>query len=291
MEGSSDGLAASVCAPLDGCVSLTPFVLSAVAFARTHSSGWLFLLLWAWRWTSVGSSGAVPRGNYWGSHVDGVFSVFSLDQVLLTSSLSSPGRSRPGLSWLPHGFRLRRFGRLVLLAPWSLTPPSRSTPFARFATFWRLCDANWVPPLFSSPGGTSWLGPSGLAIFASITLVSRPWTVLRWSPLRSLSSVSDHLLVVLRQLVSLRSILPLRPFALLLTLGSNVPSGSLLRYRGESSRWGHPAGSGLSQFSIGTRALTTPFWCLVGAFAMGSPFWAEFFLRSRSERRLLGHLP
>ena len=28
------------------------------------------------------------------------------------------------------GFRLRQFGRLVLLAP-----PSRSTPFARFATF------------------------------------------------------------------------------------------------------------------------------------------------------------
>ena len=47
VEGSSDGLAASVRALLDGCVSLTPFVLSAVAFARTHSSGWLFLLLWA----------------------------------------------------------------------------------------------------------------------------------------------------------------------------------------------------------------------------------------------------
>ena len=47
VEGSSDGLAASVRALMDGCVSLTPFVLSAVAFARTHSSGWLFLLLWA----------------------------------------------------------------------------------------------------------------------------------------------------------------------------------------------------------------------------------------------------
>ena len=45
--GSSDGLAASVHALLDGCVSLTPFVLSAVAFARTHSSGWLLLLVWA----------------------------------------------------------------------------------------------------------------------------------------------------------------------------------------------------------------------------------------------------
>ena len=64
VEGSSDGLAASVRALLDGCVSLTPFVLSAVAFVRTHSSGSLFLLLWACRWTSVSSSGAVPHGNY-----------------------------------------------------------------------------------------------------------------------------------------------------------------------------------------------------------------------------------
>ena len=29
------------------------------------------------------------------------FSVLSLDRVLLTSSLSSPGHYRPGLSWLP----------------------------------------------------------------------------------------------------------------------------------------------------------------------------------------------
>ena len=47
VEGLSDGLAASVRALLDGCASLTPFVLSAVAFARTHSSSLLFLLLWA----------------------------------------------------------------------------------------------------------------------------------------------------------------------------------------------------------------------------------------------------
>ena len=41
-------------------------------------------------------------------------SVLSLDRVLLTSSLSSPGSSLPGLSWLPlMGFRLRRSGRLV----------------------------------------------------------------------------------------------------------------------------------------------------------------------------------
>ena len=53
----------------------------------------------------------------------------------------------PGVVMAPsHGFRLRRSGRLVLLAP-----PSRSTPFARFVTFWRLCDASWGPPLFPHP--------------------------------------------------------------------------------------------------------------------------------------------
>ena len=39
----------------------------------------------------------------------------------------------------------------LLLAPRSLTPPSRSTPFARFVTFWHLCDASWGPPLFPHP--------------------------------------------------------------------------------------------------------------------------------------------
>ena len=39
----------------------------------------------------------------------------------------------------------------LLLAPQSLKPPSRSTPFARFVTFWRLCDASWGPPFFPQP--------------------------------------------------------------------------------------------------------------------------------------------
>ena len=47
VEGLSDGLATSVRALLGGCVSLASFVLSSVASARAHSSGWLFLLLWA----------------------------------------------------------------------------------------------------------------------------------------------------------------------------------------------------------------------------------------------------
>ena len=44
----------------------------------------------------------------------------------------------------------------------------------------------------------------------------------------------------------------------------------------ESSRWGHPSGSSLSQSSIGTKSLPPPSWCLIGVFAMGSPCQVEF---------------
>ena len=55
-----------------------------------------------------------------------------------------------------------------------------------------------------------------------------------------------------------------------------VPSGSLPRYRVESSRCGPPSGSSLSQSSVGTMALPPPSWCLVGVFAMWSPCRVEF---------------
>ena len=32
---------------LDGCVSITPFMLNSVAYALSHSGGWIFLLPWA----------------------------------------------------------------------------------------------------------------------------------------------------------------------------------------------------------------------------------------------------
>ena len=54
-----------------------------------------------------------------------------------------------------------------------------------------------------------------------------------------------------------------------------VPSGSLLRYRVESSLCGHPFGSSLSQSSFGAKALPPPSWCLVGVFAMRSPCRVE----------------
>ena len=52
-----------VSSPLGGCVSIIPFRLRSVASALSLSESWLFLLLWICRVT-VGSSGAVPRGNF-----------------------------------------------------------------------------------------------------------------------------------------------------------------------------------------------------------------------------------
>ena len=55
-----------VFSPLGRCVSFTPFWLRSVASALSLPESWLFFLLWFCRFT-VGSSGAVPRGNFWGS--------------------------------------------------------------------------------------------------------------------------------------------------------------------------------------------------------------------------------
>ena len=54
-----------------------------------------------------------------------------------------------GLSWLPlTGFDFAGLVVWLLLAPRSWEPPSRSTPFSRFVTFWRLCGASLSLPLF-----------------------------------------------------------------------------------------------------------------------------------------------
>ena len=155
----------------------------------------------------------------------------------MTSSLSSPGCSHPGLSWLPlMGFDFAGLVVWLLLAPRSWNPPSRSTPFSRFFTFWHLCDASWGPPLYPRSLRRSLASCLAAFPFASLPLVSRPWTVLSWSLLLSLSSVSDRFVVVPRQLIGLGGVPPLRPIAFLLALGGSVPSGSLLHYRFESSR-------------------------------------------------------
>ena len=58
-------------------------------------------------------------------------------------------------------------------------------------------------------------------------------------------------------------------------------------FRFKSSRWGHPSGSGLSQSSIGSKALAPPSWCVLRVFAMGSPCRVVVCSRSRSSRRLV----
>ena len=58
-------------------------------------------------------------------------------------------------------------------------------------------------------------------------------------------------------------------------------------FRFKSSRWGHPSGSGLSQSSIGSKALAPPSWCMLRVFAMGSPCRVVVCSRSRSKRRLV----
>ena len=117
----------------------------------------------------------------------------------MVSSLSSPGSSTPGLSWLP--LMVCDFAGLVawlILAPRSRNPHSQSGPFSRFITVWRLCEASWSPPLF--PRSLQRSLASCLAI-ASLPLVPRPWTVLSWPHLMSLSSVVGRLVVVPHQLL------------------------------------------------------------------------------------------
>ena len=83
---------------------------------------------------------------------------------------------------------------------------------------------------------------------------------------------------------------PTSPIALLLAFRTGAPSGPLLRvFRFKSSRWGHPSGSGLSQSSIGSKALASPSWCMLRVFAMGSPCRVVVCSRSRSKRRLVWH--
>ena len=101
VEGSSDGLAACVRSLSPGRLSLTHSV--RVEFSRLCAISLLGLAFLAplgltvdfcriqWRRSSRKLL-RFPCG--WG------LSILSLDRVLLTSSLSSPGRSLPGLSWV-----------------------------------------------------------------------------------------------------------------------------------------------------------------------------------------------
>ena len=139
--------------------------------------------------------------------------------------------------------------------------------------------------------------------YAALPLVSRPWTGLCWSHLLSLSSggsVRGYTVPVgwLRGAFPCFTYCPTSgvlkrssfgfsasSFAPSLRDGVTLPGRVCLSPRSErslflhllgvwleSSRWGHPVGSGLSQISIGTKTFLLTFpsgWCL--ASAMGSP--------------------
>ena len=144
----------------------------------------------------------------------------------------------PGVVMAPsHGFRLRRSGRLVASGSSELGATQSFHSVLSLRHVLEFCAMRvGVPPLFPRFLRCSLASCLAALPFASFPLVLRPWTVLSWSHLMSLSSVSDRFVVVPRQLVGLGGVPLLRPIALLLALGSSVPSGSLLRYRFESSR-------------------------------------------------------
>ena len=199
----------------------------------------------------------------------------------------------PGVVMAPsHGFRLCRSGRLVVSGSSELEAAQSFHSILSLRHILAfLCDASWGPRLFPRALRRSLASCLAALPFASLLLVSRPWTVRSWSHLMSLSSVSDHFVVVPRQLVGLGGCSPASP---------NCPPSRVRRQR-----------------SFGFSALLS-----LQVFAMRSPFrvesvsvldWNEgsyytflvfgrslrnevtltgrVFLRSRSERRLFEHLP
>ena len=155
-----------VSSPLGGCVSFTPFRVRAVASALSLPESWLFFLLWICRFT-VGSSGAVPRGNFWGSHEGWVFQ-FSPPwfEFCLTFPLAFPGCSPRGWSWLPLP------GDFSGLVAW----PVHSVLSLRHIL--ALCGVGYSPPLVSSLTAARFgFWPYGLAITAGLASMDRPLLV------------------------------------------------------------------------------------------------------------------
>ena len=209
-------------------------------------------------------SGAVPRGNFWGSHEGWVFQFSPWIEFWLTSSLSFLGF----VVAPSHGFRLRRSGCFWLLGAGSRpVSPLRSLAPSHSG----VCAVRvGVPP-----------PPCSLAHCGAPWLMALRSGHCRWSRIHGqasagLSSVSVRSWCYRASWLAQGYAPLLRPFAFLLALWSRVPSGSLLRFRVKSSRWGHPVGSSLSQSSIGMKTLPPPSWCLVGVFVMRSPYRVEF---------------
>ena len=136
----------------------------------------------------------------------------------MTSSLSFPGSSHPGLVVAPsHGFRLRWSGRLVASGSSELGAAQLVYSFLSLRHILAFVRCELESPLVPSlTAARLGLWPCGLAI-AALPLVSRPWTGLCWSLLMSLSSVSDRSWCYHASWLAQGYVL-LRPFALLLAL-------------------------------------------------------------------------
>ena len=148
---------------------------------------------------------------------------------------------------------------------------------------------SWGPPLFPRSLRRSLASCLAALPFASLPLVSRPWTVLR-SHLMSLSSVSDSFVVVPRQLVGLGGCSPASP---------NCPPSRVRKQR--SFRFS-------ASLSLRVFAMRSPFrvesvsvldrndgsyytFLVFGRSLRDEvTLTSRVFLRSRSERRLFEHL-
>ena len=198
----------------------------------------------------------------------------------MTSSLSFPGCSHPGLVVAPSpGFDFTGLVVWSLLAPRSWEPPRQSS-----VTFWRLCGASWSPPLFPrllrcalAYGLTVWPLPhsrwsrihgQASAGLSSVSVCSwfyrASWLARVYSPASPICPTSS---VLRRSSFGISASV----FASSLHDGVTLPGRVFLSPRSErrlflhlpgvwleSSRWGHPVGSILSQISIGTKTLCAP---------------------------------
>ena len=179
------------------------------------------------------------------------------------------------------------------LVVWLLLAPRSWWPLRSLASSHSgvLCDASWGPPLFPRSWRRSLASCLAALPFASLPLVSRPWTVLSWSHLMSLSCVCDRFVVVPRQLVGLGGCSPASP---------DCPPSRVRKQRS----FGFSASLSLRVF-----AMRSPFQVeSVSVLDRNDGSYYSFlvfgrslrdevtltgrvFLRSRSERRLFGHLP
>ena len=182
------------------------------------------------------------------------------------------------MSWLPFtGFDFAGLVNWLILAPRSWNPPSRSTPFSRFITFWRLCDASWSPPLF----------PRSLRRSLASCLAALPLPHYRWSRVHGRSSAVSSDESQLCERPSRGGTMPVDWLRGMFPCFDHLPSFS--RYEAAFLRVLcfdiAPSlrdevtlpGRVLSQSSIGTKALPPPSRCLVGTFAMRSPLRVEYF--------------